>query len=78
VAALCRKVFTAPAPGPITTEGVDEAWILASWIRHRTDGPDDLTVAVDPTDLSGTARELKRVLDRFLDPLNYTSTPEED
>ncbi|HEX2171325.1 MAG TPA: GIY-YIG nuclease family protein, partial [Dehalococcoidia bacterium] len=48
---LCRQVYGGPRPGPITQETVDEAWILAAWIRQHTSDPRYAIVDVDPGNL---------------------------
>ena len=55
---LCRRVFGGADPGPITQANVDEASILASWIRQHQDDPEMAIIDVDSADLKATLGRL--------------------
>jgi len=66
VQALTRRVFQRPHPGPITREGYDEAFILASWTRQREVSPDHSVVALDPSAVGAGTAAIGAALDALL------------
>jgi len=63
VGSVLRRVYRAEQPGPITSDGVDEAWILASWIRHRDESDVSAVVEVQPNELPEGLRSVRAALD---------------
>lgn len=65
LAALCRRVFKVEDPAPLDRETVDEAWILASWVRQHATDPSYAIVEVAPSHLPTALRSVRAELERL-------------
>lgn len=62
---LLRRNFGGPAPGPLTADAVDEAWILGAWIRQHANDPDCTIIDVMPDNLKPAIGALEAALLRL-------------
>jgi DNA polymerase-3 subunit epsilon len=63
VQARFRRAFRKSEAPTMARESVDEAWILASWIRQREQDPNTVVIDVDLDDVTPALAELRSQLD---------------